>query len=656
VQDKEAAGELFKLIGNRLGLKLDAPVSLASARSRTARYVLLGEFRDDLATEPPAVLGIVPRPESPEQLAVVREVAQVLRSQHAERYVAIADEIEKEFGLAGLAIAPEHLGRVDTFRFEERVLLGHARSLITLGNYGAARALIGHRERGFWAHTRVDRQLQWAACEAMAELGQMVKDVRTQLGKLGNDPSAWVAAYTAEGGWHRADAAQRNLEALMSRIDEEPESESALQRVRLAYEELLQQMAVGFSQRLQGAGWTVAKVLPQTRIYPELVEKAGSRVAYFLVDALRFEMGVELKNLLAGSEDLVLRPAIAALPTITPVGMAALLPGASACFDVVEASGGLAARIENVALKDTVGRMKFLKAQVPGAVDLELGKLLQTGATKLKNALGAARLVVVRSQEIDKFGEMDGDSVARQMMDTVLQNVARGVRKLAGAGIDAVVITADHGYQFTQEKAEAFRTDNPGPGTIDLHRRCWAGRGGANPPGTVRVSGAELGYDTDLDFLFPTGIGVFRSGGNLAYHHGGTSLQEMVIPVLTLRTARLPKAGSAQGAWSVRGAPGVLNNRTFGVTIEYTSLIDREPIAVRPVLMAGVEQVGEAGMAVDARFDRQSRTVTVEPGKPATVAMVLRREDCSAIRVVVLDPAADSVLAQSEEIPVRLGV
>src|SRR4029077_4062005 len=135
-------------------------------------------------------------------------------------------------------------------------------------------------------------------------------------------------------------------------------------------------------------GWTVPKMLPQTRIYPELVPKAGARVAYFLVDALRFEMGVELKKLLAGSEDLVLRPAIAALPTITPVGMAALLPGASARFDVVEAGGVLASRIENVTLKDTTARMKFLRFQVTGAVDLELGKLLQMTARKLKKAIG----------------------------------------------------------------------------------------------------------------------------------------------------------------------------------------------------------------------------------------------------------------------------
>ena len=300
--------------------------------------------------------------------------------------------------------------------------------------------------------------------------------------------------------------------------------------------------------------------------------------------------------------------------------------------------------------------MKFLKARVPGAVDIELGKLLQLTSAKLKNAIGDAKLVVVRSQEIDKFGEMDGDFIARQMMDTVLQNVARAVRKLAGAGIDSVVITADHGYQFTREKDEAFRTDNPGGNTIDLHRRCWIGRGGSNPQGTIRVAGAELGYDTDLDFIFPTGIGVFRAGGNLAYHHGGISLQEMVIPVLTLRTANPPKTEGPEGDWNLKGVPKALNNRTFGVTIEHTGLFAREPVAVRPVLMAGGEQVGEAGMALDARFDRDSKTVAIDPGRPASVAMLLRREDCASIRIVVLDPTTDSVLVQSEEIPVRLGV
>ena len=161
-------------------------------------------------------------------------------------------------------IAPEHLGRVDTFRFEEKILLSHARSLIARGHYNQAHAIIADRERGFWVHRNVGRQLQWTACQGMVELGQLVTEVGTQVGKMGSDPSDWVTAYTSPGGWHRADSAQRNLEALMVGLEEEPEGETALQRVRQAYEELLQKMAQGFTQALKDAGWAVPKTLPQT--------------------------------------------------------------------------------------------------------------------------------------------------------------------------------------------------------------------------------------------------------------------------------------------------------------------------------------------------------------------------------------------------------
>ena len=80
-----------------------------------------------------------------------------------------------------------------------------------------------------------------------------------------------------------------------------------------------------------------------------------------------------------------------------------------------------------------------------------------------------------------------------------------------------------------------MRIDAPGGDTVDLHRRCWIGRGRHHAAGSVRVSGSKLGYDTDLDFVFPTSTSVFKSGGDLAYHHGGSSLQELVIPVITAK-------------------------------------------------------------------------------------------------------------------------
>ena len=134
-------------------------------------------------------------------------------------------------------------------------------------------------------------------------------------------------------------------------------------------------------------------------------------------------------------------------------------------------------------------------------------------------------------------------------------------------------------------------------------------------------------------------------------------MQELIVPVLSLRTAVPASSADLVGEWKLKGMPSQLTNRTFGATIELVSgLFAREAIVVRPVLMAGGEQVGEAGMALDAPFDRESKTVTIQPGKSVTVAMLLRREDCSSIRVAILDPATDAVLIQSEEITVRLGV
>ena len=51
-----------------------------------------------------------------------------------------------------------------------------------------------------------------------------------------------------------------------------------------------------------------------------------------------------------------------------------------------------------------------------------------------------------------------------------------------------------------------MRIDAPGGATVELHRRCWIGRGGATPPATVRVAASSLGNDSDLDFVFPDGM------------------------------------------------------------------------------------------------------------------------------------------------------
>lgn len=86
------------------------------------------------------------------------------------------------------------------------------------------------------------------------------------------------------------------------------------------------------------------------------------KVAYVWVDALRFEMARELCRLLADDFKLECQPAIGTMPTITEIGMAALLPKAHEAAKVVSVGGGkLALEIGGKVIKDRKDRVAFLK-------------------------------------------------------------------------------------------------------------------------------------------------------------------------------------------------------------------------------------------------------------------------------------------------------
>jgi len=176
----------------------------------------------------------------------------------------------------------------------------------------------------------------------------------------------------------------------------------------------------------------------------------------------------------------------------------------------------------------------------------------------------------------------------------------------------------------------------------------------------VRVSASSLGYASDLELVFPIGSGVFRAGGDLAFHHGGPSLQELVIPVLSVRTTVREPPRPSEGPITASGLPEAITNRIFSVTLTYGGkqmMLGGTSILVRPLLMTAGNQVGTAGMAVDAEFDRATGCVKLEPNKPVTVALLLSNESAKSLRVVVQDPATDAELYRSAtDIPVRLGV
>jgi hypothetical protein len=663
---KGALGELRSAALARLGLTLPDDGTNVRMRAIAARYVLANEFRSDLGDQgkngpAAALLKNIPEPSTSDQLKGVREVAKRLRERHPATYATVADGIETELGLSAQAVDGRLLGAIDTFRFEEAAVVAACFDLIAGEKFSEASSLLASREESFWVNLDVERKTVWAVCRLMVDLGLVAASACETIAKSNGNPSLWVERYvsTAGDGWYLLDHAQRRLEGFLASVEDQID-ERAVAKIRAVYENAVRRMTDGFVKAFQKSDWSIPGVLQQTRIWADVVASRPVPVAYLLIDAMRYEMGQELAGRIAQATEVVIRPAIAALPSITPVGMAALLPGAAGTFSVVTSKGKFGASVDGVFLPDLTARQKFMKSRVPELVDLTLDEVLSTNTKGLQKKIGDAKIIVVRSTEIDGAGENTSTTLyARRIMDRVVEDLARCLQRLAGVGVGEAVITADHGHLFfAEDRDPSMRIDAPGGETVDLHRRCWIGLGGTTSPGSVRVSGPKLGYNSDLDFVFPTSMSVFKSGGDLAYHHGGPSIQELVIPVITAKLKVDGAAKAEKHAVTVAHDFDAVTNRIFTIRIELggaSKNLFENARKLRPLVISGDKPVARAAIATGAALE--DGRLTLGPGVQATVAFMLDDDEVKTVRIQVLDAETDAVLYLSpKDIPVRLGV
>lgn len=662
---KGADGELRTLAHARLGASLPDGADLTRARSNLGRYVLANAFRSDLSpnaklpTMADQALRGIPPPSSADQSRAVSEICRRLRERYAAAYVLLADRVEQDLGLFADQDLGICLGPADTFRFEEKSVALACFNLITAAKFTEAKALVDTRPESFWINRDIGRLTIWQACRLMLDLGIAAEKADGRMKKANGDAAVWIERYVAANdGWHHLDRIQRRLEAILPELEDEI-PERAIGRVRAIYEDAVRRMSEGFLTAFAKAGFNVSGALHQTRIWSDLVQPLPKPVVLVVVDAMRYEMGAELAARIANFGEVQLRPAIAALPSITPIGMAALLPGASGEFSIGTQNGRFGAVVGGAFMPDLTARLKYLKAQIPDLLDLTLDEALSGNTKSLQKRIGAAKIILIRSTEIDAAGENTGTVSARRIMERVIEDIARGLQRLASAGIENVVITADHGHLFfASDRDASMRIDAPGGDTADLHRRCWTGRGGATPAGSIRIPGSKLGYATDLDVVLPASTSVFKSGGDLAYHHGGASLQELVIPVIKARLKTTSEARAEKNAVSVSHDFDAVTNRIFSVRIELggtAKSLFEQARRVRPVVVAGERQVATAGVAVGGHLE--NGCLLLEPGTTATVGFILTDDTVETVRIQILDADTDALLFISpKDLPVRLGV
>ncbi len=135
------------------------------------------------------------------------------------------------------------------------------------------------------------------------------------------------------------------------------------------------------------------------------------------------------------------------------------------------------------------------------------------------------------------------------------------VHKLKQEGFTDVVIATDHGFALNAHAEAGDVCAKPAGAWIVVHDRALLGEGDAGRRQFRAVRGEGRDSRRFLQARRPAEHGALRKG--IAYFHGGASLQEAVVPVITvkLKQAKQPQIAAAKVALTYKNGAKRITTR-----------------------------------------------------------------------------------------------
>ncbi|MCD6455724.1 MAG: hypothetical protein J7K81_02890, partial [Methanophagales archaeon] len=201
-----------------------------------------------------------------------------------------------------------------------------------------------------------------------------------------------------------------------------------------------------------------------------------------------------------------------------------------------------------------------------------------------------ADVLVIMMREIDRLGEIV--DIAPQNLIEIIEKLASRILKLREAGFRSVVLGGDHGFLYHRKEPERVQCN------AELIKWRFAIN---TSEGNFVTKSEDAGINSNLLLGFPAGTSVFAVQGRTPeFVHGGLSLQETVVPVVTLKLAK-PK-------------------EKVKVSVEYS-----EPITSRIVLIklkSSFEKLDVESRKVYVEVNnKKSDVITIVPGKAETARL-----------------------------------
>lgn len=346
-----------------------------------------------------------------------------------------------------------------------------------------------------------------------------------------------IAYYRSTG--YLLDAAYRGFYRAFDRLDDSGFFEDLRELVENIYTNAyLEKITVTWNKALHEASGEINIPL-QTDFYKKYVANNKERTVVIISDALRYEVGRELFERLVNDVKCTakIEEMMSVLPSYTKLGMAALLPHKT--IEMKEVDKVL---VDDTLSDSTEQRQAILESYVPNSKCVQFKEVSNMGQEELRAVFQEQSVVYVYHNQIDARGDAQiTEHEVFNACEEAVEEIYRFIKRLTErVSVIRYVITADHGFIYKRDRiTESDKIEGKHIVADSMHRRFAMSEEDADVAGTVTyLMSRVLENDTLQKVIVPLGSHVFKASGGANYVHGGSSPQEMLIPVIDVKTQK----------------------------------------------------------------------------------------------------------------------
>jgi hypothetical protein len=553
-----------------------------------------------------------------------------------ETYIAKANEIAGELDLEEKCGHITDFGQRDTFAFEEKSFLSPLAQWIIDKNLSRANKILNDRFNSIWVINDDLRHLLWTIARQSLDLIKGIETAAELINEYSRDLDTLVSGYCER--LYTVDKLHREFEQVVAETyGNFSPLEDLVSQVREAYNTYAAHIQEIFIRLVKQSGWPLENRLRSTRVFNDLIDihlKKRTRVAFFMVDALRYELGVELENLLNNEYNVDMHPACAQLPTTTAVGMAALMPGTD---------GKLSMELIDDSLKPTVGKWPFDKAEnrmkylesIYGDrfYSTWLDDFIRTRESRIP---GNINFLIIKTRDIDDLGEhIPHEAVT--IIPKMIQKIARAVHRLKELGFHRIIIATDHGFLFKDKYRPGDLIEKP-QGDWKLEKsRCLIGKGSTNNY-TLCFETASMGINSDWPhYIVPKSSGSFYKGS--IYFHEGLSLQECLLPILSISLKKARETEEDRFTIHLSYKGGTRETITTRRPMIELSMASTKILDITEIRLEAYSKDKLVGEPAPCKYlNPAANLITIEKGTPIKVPLKMEEDFEGEFEVRAIDP------------------